>query len=289
MGVRRHSLPQPIEPKEFTVQEVDIGIRKLKRRIDEVQGFSSGELRFDDARVRTAENNIRDTVREVFGPNSPEFHDHQYHHIWHGGYNSNDEEYECQEKFLAGVTQTTLMLQGLIARLEEKRKDIADVSVAIQSVTKPGTATNTRRVFVVHGRDEEAKQSVARFLERLQLEPIILCERPNEGRTIIEKFESNADVSFAVVLLTPDDMGSPRELPAEQRPRARQNVILELGYFVGRLSRARVCALYKGATELPSDMHGVMYITMDEADGWRLQLARELKQAGLDIDLNLAV
>jgi predicted nucleotide-binding protein len=233
--------------------------------------------------------NIRETIREVFGPNSPEFHDHQYDDIWHGGYNGSDEDRERQQKFLAGVVQTVLMLEGLVTRLEEKRADIADAPTVVNTVLEPDALADTRRVFVVYGHDEEAKQTVARFLEKLRLEPIILSERPNEGRTIIEKFESNANVSFAVVLLTPDDMGYPCESPDAARPRARQNVILELGYFVGHLSRARVCALYKGSTELPSDIHGVVYITMDEADGWKLKLARELKQAGFNVDLNLAV
>jgi len=144
-------------------------------------------------------------------------------------------------------------------------------------------------VFVVHGHDEQAKLSTARFLEKLQLEPIVLSEKPNEGRTIIEKFEHHADASYAVVLLTPDDVASPAADPGALRPRARQNVILELGYFIGRLGRARVCALYKDGVELPSDLHGVLYVQMDAGDGWMLKLAKEMKAAHLDVDMNLVV
>jgi predicted nucleotide-binding protein len=104
-----------------------------------------------------------------------------------------------------------------------------------------------KRVFIVHGHASEAKESLARFLERVGLEPIILHEQPNSGRTIIEKFEVYADVGFAVVLLTPDDVGAPKDAPTELKPRARQNVIAELGYFYGKLSRHRVCALYKSS------------------------------------------
>lgn len=145
----------------------------------------------------------------------------------------------------------------------------------------------SRRVFVVHGRDDKLKIEVARLLEQLDLEPIILHEQTNQGRTIIEKFEDHSDVGFAIALLTPDDVGglSGTQTP-DLKPRARQNVILELGYFVGKLSRKKVCALYKAPTEVPSDFAGVVYTPVDDHGGWRYQLAKELKAAGYAIDLN---
>jgi len=144
----------------------------------------------------------------------------------------------------------------------------------------------SRRVFVVHGHDEEAKQSVARCLEKLGLEANILHEQPNQGRTIIEKFEDYADVGFAVVLLTPDDMGAAKDETDNLRPRARQNVVFELGFFVGKLGRQRVCALHKGDVEIPSDFAGVLWVPMDPEGVWRFTLGREMKAAGLDVDLN---
>lgn len=143
-----------------------------------------------------------------------------------------------------------------------------------------------RRVFIVHGHDNEAKQSVARCLERLGLQAIILHEQPNRGRTIIEKFEDYAEVSFAVVLLTPDDVGAAVEDADHLQPRARQNVILELGYFAGRLGRDRVCALHKGGVEIPSDFSGVLWVEMDVGGAWQFRLAREIEAAGLEVDLN---
>lgn len=142
-------------------------------------------------------------------------------------------------------------------------------------------------VFIVHGQDDGARESVARFIGQLGLKPIILHEQPNRGRTIIEKLEGHSSVGFAVVLLTPDDVGGRDK--ETLRPRARQNVILELGFFCGTLTRARVCALHKGDIELPSDFDGVVYIPFDTEDGWRLRLAREMKEAGLPVDLNKAV
>lgn len=142
------------------------------------------------------------------------------------------------------------------------------------------------RVFIVHGHDQEIKHSVARCVERLGLEAIILQEQSEQGRTIIEKFEDYADVDFAVVLLTPDDVGASQKDPTALQPRARQNVILELGFFIGKLGRKHVCALYKGDIERPSDVAGSLWIQIDDHDAWQLKLAREMKQAGLDIDVN---
>lgn len=146
----------------------------------------------------------------------------------------------------------------------------------------------SNKIFVVHGHDGEMKHDIARTLEKLGLESIILHERQNWGRTIIEKFENFSDVNFAVVLLSPDDVGcSKSDFPDGAKPRARQNVIFELGYFIGKLGRNRVAALYRGDDiEIPSDYDGVAYIPYDSFDGWKLKLVRELKECGYDIDKN---
>jgi len=136
-------------------------------------------------------------------------------------------------------------------------------------------------VFVVHGHDVAARETVARFLEHAGLRPIILHEQVNAGLTILEKFERYANVAYAIVLLTPDDIGASQATPDTLSPRARQNVILELGYFVGKLGRDRVCPLYKAGVELPSDLHGLVYVPMDDAEAWQIRLAKELEAAGL--------
>lgn len=147
-------------------------------------------------------------------------------------------------------------------------------------------AATSNRVFVVHGHDDAVRETVARFLERLGLEAVILNEMVSGGRTVVEKLEHYGDVHFAVVLLTPDDIGASSADPGRTQPRARQNVVMELGYFIGRLGRARVCALHKGSVELPSDILGVVWVSLDSAKGWQLVLAKELKNAGFPIDMN---
>jgi Predicted nucleotide-binding protein containing TIR-like domain len=145
------------------------------------------------------------------------------------------------------------------------------------------TAVHTNKVFIVHGRDDGTRESVARFIDKLGLEAIILHERPNKGRTIITKFREEAeDVGFAVILMTPDDVGKAKDA-SDLKPRARQNVVFELGFFIGALRPGHVAALVKGEIERPSDFDGVVYISLDEAD-WQTRLGRELKAAGLDFD-----
>lgn len=154
---------------------------------------------------------------------------------------------------------------------------------------KKSTKKSSRKVFIVHGHDNEIKQTVARFLEQLGLEAVILHERSNQGMTIIEKFEQNADVAYAVVLMTPDDLGAAKKDAKSVKAlksRARQNVVLELGYFMGKLGRKNVSAILRGDIERPSDYDGVVYIGYDLNDGWKLLLAKELKEAGMDVDLN---
>ena len=145
-------------------------------------------------------------------------------------------------------------------------------------------------VFIVHGHDDEAKETIARFVENLGIEATILHEQANRGQTIPEKFEEHADgAGFAIILLTPDDVGALQDEANNLKPRARQNVVLELGYFWRGLGRERMCVLYKEGVELPSDIHGILYVPMDSSNGWQLQLAKEMKQAGLPIDLNKLV
>lgn len=142
----------------------------------------------------------------------------------------------------------------------------------------------SNKIFIVHGHDDGARETVARFLERMGFEAVILHEQANQGRTVIEKVEAHGDVSFAVVLLTPDDEGCVKGGVLE--PRSRQHVLLELGYFIGRLGRDKVCALKRGRLEIPSDFAGVVWEPMDDTGGWKQALGRELQAAGHHFDWN---
>ena len=148
-----------------------------------------------------------------------------------------------------------------------------------------GAPRDFNRVFIVHGHDEAPREMVARFISLMGLEPVILHEQANRGMTIPEKLIAYSNVGFAVVLLTPDDEGR-AVTEKEAKPRARQNVVLELGYFVGKLGRESVCALVKGDPEMPSDYVGVVYTKFDDAGAWKQKLAQELQAVGYEIDWN---
>ena len=196
-------------------------------------------------------------------------------------------KHELQQYYIDALSKTTALLMSMKDEIEEYWKDENHRET---SSSNPGTkSASTNQVFIIHGRDNETKETVARFLEHLDLKPIILHEQSNQGRTIIEKFEQHAQVGFAVALLTPDDVGALQEGETNLKPRARQNVIFEFGYFIGRLGRNRVCALTKGDIEIPSDYDGVIYIPLDDAGGWRMELVKELKSAGIDVDANRAL
>jgi len=180
---------------------------------------------------------------------------------------------------------------GQIGQIESVLERLELIPEAAQTASESRSTEDSRVVFIVHGHDEAAKAQVALFLGKLNLVPIILHEQPNLGQTIIDKFESNAArAGYAVVLLTPDDVGRDiSSAPDSLVPRARQNVILELGYFCGVLGRERVCVLYKSEVEIPSDYLGVTYVPLDDGGGWKLNMAREIKHSGIDVDLNLAI
>ncbi len=147
--------------------------------------------------------------------------------------------------------------------------------------------TKSNKVFIVHGHDNEAKQEMARTLEKFGLEAIILHEQADSGLTIIEKIEKYSDVDFAVVLYTECDLGRVKEEDvSSEKYRARQNVVFEHGYLIGKLGRGNVCAIVKGAVETPGDISGVVYTPMDADGAWKMRLAKNMKNAGINIDLN---
>lgn len=177
----------------------------------------------------------------------------------------------------------------------EDEKNTTDITAGIfkecQSLLKEATpnpkpSMDKSKVFIVHGHDDAAKQAVARFVEKIGLEAIILHEQASSGKTIVEKIEANSNVGFAIVLYTPCDEGRPKGEENQLKPRARQNVIFEHGYLIGKIGRKNVCHLFKSGVETPSDIEGLVYAQMDAGDGWKYTVAKEMKACGYDIDLN---
>ena len=155
------------------------------------------------------------------------------------------------------------------------------------------TTPLSKNVFIVHGRDYKPMEELKTMLSEFGLNPIVLHEQPSGSRTIVEKLEKYSDVGYAFVILTPDDMGvfadeimMDKLLPTIMKPRARQNVVLEFGYFIGKLGRDRVCCLYKGEVVVPSDMHGIVYIPFKESVKECCdKIIKELKAVGYEIKI----
>jgi len=142
-----------------------------------------------------------------------------------------------------------------------------------------------KKVFIVHGRDNEAKQEVSRYIESLNIDVIILHEQASSGMTIIEKIEHYAkDADFAIILYTACDHGRGiHETKVHPKNRARQNVVFEHGYLMAKLGRENVCALVKGEIETPNDISGVVYVGLDQAGAWKVEVNKELKVCGYKI------
>jgi predicted nucleotide-binding protein len=177
----------------------------------------------------------------------------------------------------SGQEESVSLINTMLEHLELREARSAQTS-------EDQTVPRSNRVFVAHGYDDGMRESVARVLTKLGLNPVILHELPDQGRTIIEKFYEHSDVGFAMVLLSPDDTGYSNAIGANgAKPRARQIVILELGFFLGKLGRSKVVALHRGDLEIPSDFSGVLYTPYDPGGAWQYRLTGELQASGYSV------
>jgi predicted nucleotide-binding protein len=176
-------------------------------------------------------------------------------------------------------------IDSLIIDIQNDEYELDEIpSNGVCAEVESGALSN--KIFIVHGHDDLTKVQTARFIEKLGFEAIILHEKASRGRTIIEKIEAYTNVGFAIVLYTPDDKGN-SEIEANKgilNNRARQNVVFEHGYLIAKLGRDRVVPLVSGNIELPSDISGVVYISDSD---WQADIAKEMKDAGYNINFNL--
>lgn len=280
---------QPPARPELTIDQTRNVIERLNKRVAELHKFDPAtvKVRFGSPELKALEAAIDETLIAAFGHGTPQYKRYSsatsldrgpvsYFNDFDGRPDPTSFPEVFQGYVREGRDHAIALLQQAARGLEE------GLPVAPAQAEVLAEAPSSNKVFIVHGHDELALQSLARFLEKIGLEAVILREMPDQGRTVIEKFEEVASgVGFVVVLLTPDDLQA-----ATLQARARQNVIFELGFFSGKLGRGRVCLLRKGDVEMPSDMYGVIYTEMDDADGWKMRLVREFKAASLKFDAN---
>lgn len=182
----------------------------------------------------------------------------------------------CQE----GLRTTQAILQIYLDEMKDDNSEKSSINPGnLSNNTEPSCYS---KVFVVHGHDGELKESVARLIEKQGIEAVILSEQANQGKTIIEKFENYSDVGGAVCLFTADDKAKAKNGTTENC-RARQNVVFETGYFIGRLGRDHIVILADHGVEMPSDLSGVVHT---DTSNWKIDLLKELKAMGYKIDFN---
>lgn len=256
-------------------------IEKLNERLKALKQLSASAT--SDPSFKKWRRDTDVALEHLFGKDTRHIRDFRGVSYKPSSYHIMNPEPAFARAFANGKGSAEALLQSMIDEVQEYWKESGDPL----GQHDENNYALSNKVFIVHGHNEAARESVARLITQIGLDPIILHEQPNKGKTIIEKFIDYSDVGFAVVILTADDRGGKTgDSPDEYNPRARQNVILELGFFLGRIGRERVCALYEEGVEIPSDYDGVVFVPLDKSGGWRLLLGRELRAAGLDIDLN---
>lgn len=288
---------QNMEPRSANLSstQMSAGLTRLeKRRADLIAFDPNGITHNMDPKIQSIENLIDDFLVKAFGEGTIEHNrysrvggiDHVRVQVLGGAYRVPTLG-EVQTELARGKAEWLLMLDDIERMWREEIELTEATQVAIPNSEEH--ALVSREVFVVHGTDHGTRAMVARFLEQLDLEPIILDEQANKGRTIHQKFRDHSGVRYAVVLFTPDDIGAPADNSKLMAPRPRQNVVYELGFFSAKLGDSNVCVLYSEGVEIPSDMSGVIYIPLDKGEAWHLKLAKEIKACGIDLDMNKAV
>ena len=249
----------------------------LKQQIGKIDALL--KIKYDDPQVDKWDNFTQQVIIKAFG--KPHDNLSAYYSVRSGGQiYTNMPDYEIQENFINGYTGLKTLLGGFIEQLEAFGTPLEE-----KSIETPRRVLS-KDIFIVHGHNDQVKNELASIVSKLGFKPIILHEQANQGLTLIEKLEKHSDVGFAFVLLTPDDTGRTNKESKPLSPRARQNVVFEYGLFVGKLTRTRVCCLYTGEVELPSDLHGLVYIPFKSSiNEVQLDIIKELKAAGYKIEL----
>lgn len=176
-----------------------------------------------------------------------------------------------------GLIEAKSIFEPYLKEMEQDMNNIPN----LMDMKQNNKTLDLSKVFIVHGHDGEMREAIARIIENQGIHPIILSDEVNAGATIIEKIEKHSNVGAAICIFSPDDLGRSKK-EATEHNRARQNVVLETGYFMGKLGRERVIILSNGDLEFPSDLQGIVYTGSE----WKFKLLKELRKIGYEVDLN---
>mgnify|MGYP004662870193 CR=1 FL=1 len=248
---------------------------RFKKIYDDIDVLIEHRVRTSSQEFISWKTRAERFLRIHYGENSKEVVDFGNTHFSLMIYTFNETESDYIEACKSGLVKSKAIFEVYLEELKEN--DVTPDNEATQD-----NSISKSKVFVVHGHDEALKQEVARIVEKQGLEAIILSEQANHGKTIIEKFEENTDVGAAICLFTGDDYGKAKDVE-DDNLRARQNVVFEAGYFMGKLGRENVILIANPEIELPSDLQGVVY-TNDKS--WQIDVLKELREIGYTIDFN---
>lgn len=258
---------------------------RFKKIYDDIDVLIGHRVRTSSQEFISWKTRAERFLRTHYGENSKEVVDFRNTHFSLMIYTFNETESDYIEACKSGLLTSKAVFGVYLDELKEKDSVQDNKAMRINNV-------RPNKIFIVHGHDDALKQEVARIVEKQGLDAVILSEQANHGKTIIEKFEENTDVGAAICLFTGDDYGraikddkGEETKPANDRLRARQNVVFESGYFMGRLGREKVILIANPEIEIPSDLQGVVY-TNDKS--WQIDVLKELKEIGYAIDFNKA-
>jgi predicted nucleotide-binding protein len=247
-------------------------ITELKEQLLKIEGLKTHN--FKSADFQQWHRDTKVALENIFG----ERDGHVYEFTWISykrlSLRGHLSEVKHHEAFVEGLSRAAVLLKSVIKEIMEFWPD--DKFAAGEGPSQTGRFGHD--ILIIHGGDEQAKQKVIDFANELDLKTVVLHEQENRGRGIAKRFEDYANIGFAVALLTPDEKGA-------QKPRARQDVVFEFGLLAGKLGRERVCALVKGDIERPTDIDGIVYVTMNDAGEWRMKLAGEIQSSGIEVSL----
>lgn len=248
---------------------------KLKKIIEDAEGLIKKGVTSSDPEFEAWEMRVKRFISSKYGEHSMEmkkFDDTPFFMgVW--SLDTPDDVYhrDCVNSCRSGLNTTIAILKTYLEDLQEKEETVQQ--------PKAESHKDLSKIFIVHGHDGELKQSVARIIDSQSIKPIILSEQANRGRTIIEKFEENSDVGCAICLFTADDIGRAKS-EEDDKTRARQNVVFEAGYFMGKLGRDHIVIIAESGIEMPSDLGGVVYT---DKTSWQIELLKELKAMGYKV------
>lgn len=248
---------------------------RFKKIYDDIDVLIEHRVRTSSQEFISWKTRAERFLRTHYGENSKEVVDFGNTHFSLMIYTFNETESDYIEACKSGLVKSKAVFEVYLEELKEN--DVTPDNEATQD-----NIISKSKVFVVHGHDEALKQEVARIVEKQGLEAVILSEQANGGKTIIEKIEENSDVGAAICLFTGDDYGKAKDATSDNL-RARQNVVFEAGYFMGKLGRGNVILIASPDIEIPSDLQGVVYTNKDM---WQTDVLRELKAIGYNVDFN---